>query len=90
MVPPRTHLLIAAGALTLSACAGAEAPMNDLASRVDAQSTCHTSSGQWVGTGRECAVSYSISKTVSTTTTTTTTVETPPASPAVAPGEDDS
>ena len=77
MIPTRNRLLIAATALTVSACAGAEARMDDLASRVDAQSTCHTSSGQWVGTGRDCAISYSISKTVSTTTTTTTTVQTP-------------
>ena len=72
MVPTRTRLLIAAAALTVSACAGAEARMDDLASGVDARSTCHTSSGQWAGTGRDCAISYSISKTVSTTTTTTT------------------
>ena len=77
MVPTRTRLLIATTALAVSACAGAEARMDDLASGVDARSTCHTSSGQWAGTGRDCAISYSISKTVSTTTTTTTTVQTP-------------
>ena len=77
MIPTRSRLLIATTALAVSACAGAEARMDDLASRVDAQSTCHTSSGQWTGTGRDCAISYSISKTVSTTTTTTTTAQTP-------------
>ena len=36
MIPTRNRLLIAAAALTVSACAGAEARMDDLASRVDA------------------------------------------------------
>ena len=88
MVPTRTRLLIAATALAVSACAGAEARMDDLASGVDARSTCHTSTGDWVG-GRSCAMDWSATKTVTTTTTTvvTTTTPAPPLAP-TRPGND--
>ena len=87
MIPIRNRLLAVAAALTLSGCAGMEARVDDLAQGVEARSTCHSPSGEWIATGRDCTVSYSISKTVSTTTTTTT-VETTPGAPPV-PADDD-
>lgn len=84
MPPVRTRLVILAAAFSASACAGVETGHG-----AEARSTCHTSSGEWAGTGRDCAISYSVSKTVSTTTTTTT-VETTPDPSSVGAAEDES
>ena len=79
------RLLITTALFTLAGCAGVERSLDGLASRVDARSNCHTSTGDWVG-GPGCSVSYAVSSTSSTTTTVVTTTTTPAPPP---PSKDD-
>jgi len=64
---------------SLSGCASAVTSLDRMADQVDARSTCHTSTGEWVG-GPSCTISWSGATTTTTTKTVVTTV-TPPASP---------
>lgn len=70
---------LAAALFAVSGCAGAGASLDRMADQVDARSTCHTSSGEWVRSP-SCTISYSVAKTISSSTTTTTAVEAAPAS----------
>lgn len=77
------RMAAAAALFVLPGCAG----VDGMADQVEATSTCHTSSGEWVRTSQPCTVSYSASRTVSETTTTTTTT-TVNAAPSAADDED--
>lgn len=65
-------LLVPAASLVLGGCMSGTAP-----STMQAQSTCHTSRGDFVPTPG-CTVSYSVSQTSTTVTTTTTTTSSSP------------
>ncbi|MDP2116121.1 MAG: hypothetical protein Q8J71_01825, partial [Brevundimonas sp.] len=68
---PRFAAVIAAG-LVLSGCASAGPSLDRFEERVEARSTCHTSTGEFAPSPG-CSISYSVTETKSTTTTTTTT-----------------
>ena len=76
----RTAAALVAAGLALSGCASAGASLDWFDDRVEARSTCHTSTGQFVP-GPGCVISYSVTDSKTTTTTTTTTT--------APPGEDD-
>lgn len=68
---PRFAAVTAAG-LVLSGCASAGPSLDRFEERVEARSTCHTSTGEYAP-NPGCTVSYSVTASSTTTTTTTTT-----------------
>lgn len=78
MVERRRPLIALTSLIAVTGCAGADDALDRLDARIESGSTCHTSTGQWIG-GPSCTISHSISRTTSTTTTTVTT--TPAATP---------
>jgi len=63
-------LLVPAILAGLGGCAAADS-LDRLAGQAETRSTCHTSTGEWVG-APSCSIEWSATKTTSTTTTTTT------------------
>lgn len=78
MIAPR-HLAVLTALLGLPGCA-AVGSLDRLADQAETRSTCHTSTGEWVG-GPSCTIEWSATRTTSTTTTTVVTTTTPPAAP---------
>ncbi len=78
MLERRRLMIVAASLFCLSSCASADAALDRLDAQVESRSTCHTSTGEWIG-GPSCTISHSVSRTTSTTTTTV--VTTPAAAP---------
>ncbi len=78
MIAPR-NLAVLTALIGLPGCA-AVGSLDRMADQAETRSTCHTSTGEWVG-GPSCTIEWSAMSTTSTTTTTTvvTTTAPPPA-----------
>jgi hypothetical protein len=72
MIKSLRPLIALAGLSGPAGCAGADAALDQMDAQIETRSTCHTSTGQWIG-GPSCTISHSVSRTTSTTTTTVTT-----------------